>query len=539
MKKTLWILLSCSIGIIAVGLLSDLYLGDEIYHFRFARDIYRTGERVTYDPFFGKGFTLQTHYQIPPLWHLCLAFLWTVAGGVSFAVAQVYHALYFVLLLVAAYFLGKELYGEREAHYSLILAGTVPMIISFSILFYVDMPLTALTALTLLLILKKRHLGAGLGFGLMCFTKFNGFFFFFPFVGVIFYLNYRNRWLLKILAFSLASMLIIIPDLYWRETHFGTESHIGSLKNIMRNIVYRGYERSRDIKIALSPGEKKSAQKKAEGIRPDPKEKAVGKPDPGRVDAGQPDSSRRKVILVYNSSFTNIKDNVKYFGLGLPFLLILYLMRRRFEKKDIVLWGPILFYFLLFLYFFKPSGDIRYLLPIAPLLCIVASKPLASWGNRKGVSVLLAICLIQFVSVLVYVYTQRQISPEMDRGIGYIKMHTPEDARIVYPEYNLTEYTNRRVVWTTTFWDLGKVLWGSDEMIRDALKKNHIRYILIKKTRVYDDKDIHHTGGYPKSFVDRLPGLSFLELIFENDELSLWRLEKDETEEHRGRTTSG
>lgn len=500
MKKTLWVLLFCSIGIVAVGLFSHLYLGDEIYHFRFAKDIYRTGERVTYDPFFGKDFSPQTHYHIPPLWHFLLAFIWTVTGGVSFHVAQVYHTLYFVLLLVAVYYLGKDLYGEREARYSLILAGTVPMTVCFSILFYVDVPVTALTALTLLLILRRRHLGAGLGFGLMCFTKFNGFFFFFPFLAVILCLNYKNRWLLKILAFSFASMLIILPDLYWRETHFGSETHLGGIQNIVRNIVYRGHESARDIKTVLSPGGK---------------------------ELSRPDSGQRKVILVYNSSFADVKDNVKYFGLGLPFLLLLYFVKRRFEQKDLVLWGPILFYLLLFLFFFKPSGDIRYLLPIVPFLCIVASKPLASWGNRKGVFVLLGICLIQFVSVLLFVYSQRQISPEVDRGIQYIKRHTPEDARIVYPEYNLTEYTNRRVVWTTAFWNLGKVLWGSDEMIRESLKKNHIQYILIKKTRVYDDKDVRHTGGYPKSFVDRLPGLYFLKLEYDNEELSLWRLRED------------
>lgn len=499
MKKTLWILLFYCIGIAAVGLSSDLYLGDEIYHFRFARDIFQTGERVTYDPFFGKDFTRQTHYHIPPLWHLLLALLWTVAGGVSLHIAQVYHTLYFILLLVAVYYLGKELYGEKEAHYSLILAGSVPMIVSFSILFYVDVPVAALAAFTILLIIKGRYFSGGLAFGLTCFTKFNGFFFFIPFLTIIFCLNYKNRWLLKSLAFFSAAMLIIAPDLYWRETHFGKESHLGNLKNITRDLVLRAHERLRDIKTVSPWGQKQLTLKKEE----------------------------KKVILFYNSSFTNIKDNVKYFGLGLPFLLMLYLMRRRFEKKDLLLWGPTFFYFLFFLFLFKPSADIRYLLPIAPFLCIIASKALSSWSNRKGVFALLGICLIQFVSVLVFVYFQRQISPEIYHGFQYIKMHTPEDARIVYPEYNLTEYTNRRVVWTTNFWRLEEVLWGSDEMIKNALKKNQIQYILIKKSRIYDDKEVRHTGGYPKSFVDRLPTLSFLEMDFENEELSLWKLRED------------
>jgi 4-amino-4-deoxy-L-arabinose transferase-like glycosyltransferase len=492
-EKKVWILiLLCSSGLMIVGLNSNLYLGDEITHYRFAKGIFTEGERITFDPLFGRNYSNQVNYLIPPLWHILLAFLWKMVGRISFPLAQVYHTVYYALLLFSTYQVGKEIYGEKEGKYSVILVGTLPMVISFGILFYVDIPLAALTTLTFFLILKRKHLFAGLGFGLMYFTKWSGVVFGIPFLLIILFLNYKDKYLMKVLTFILASLLIILPDIYWREKHTSKEDHwIGDTETTLKSFA-SGV--SRNINKWVTPE------------RHSPKE------------------SVEKVSYAHNSTFLSVKDQLKYFGLPLLSLLIIYLFKKKFLRRDGLLWIPIFFYFLFFIFFFNIDADIRYLMPISPFLCVIASRGIIFWDKKKLKILFLAICLVQFLSVLGYVYSHRRITPAIQDGINYIKSNTPEDAIIMYPEYNLTEYTNRRVVWTSNFWQLGNVFWGSDELTKNLFIKSNVQYILIKKTIIYDDQERRHLRGYPISFVQRLSTSGFFELKCDNRELSLWEL---------------
>lgn len=491
-KKVWGVILLFSLGVMLVGLSSELYLGDEITHYRFAKGIFNQGERITFDPLFGKNYAVQVNYFIPPLWHILLAFLWKIAGRISFPLAQAYHTIYYALLLLSTYLLGKEIYGEEEGKYSMILVGTAPMIVSFGILFYVDVPLAALTTLTFFLILRRKHLFAGLGFGLMYFTKWSGVVFGIPFLLAILFLNYKDKLLMKVLCFSLASLVIILPDFYWREKHASQEEHwIGNVQTTLRSFV--------------------------SGVSSNINQWTTLKRHPPR-------ESVEKVSYAHNSTFLSAKDQLKYFGLPLLLLLIVYLFKKKFLRKDGLLWMPIFFYFLFFILFFGIGADIRYLLPVSPFLCVIASRRIASWEKKKLKILFLAICLIQFLGTLGYVHSQRRITPAIQEGISYIKSQTPEDAIVIYPEYNLTEYTNRRIVWTSDFWNLGDVFWGSNELTRNLLIKNKIHYILIKKGKIYDDQKRRHLRGYPLSFVQRLSTSQFFELKFDNRELSLWEL---------------
>ena len=203
-QKNIWMIVIFSLlGLALVGFSTDLFLGDEIIHFRCAKDIFRAERRVTVDSLYGEEFSNQIHYMFPPLWHLLLAFLWKITGGISFRVAQFYHLFYYALLLVSTYFIGKELYGKEEGWFSTLLVATLPMVVSFGILFYMDVPLAALMSLTFLLILKKRAILAGFGFGLMSFTKMNGLVFGVPFFLTILFQKDQNRRWTQLLGFTL------------------------------------------------------------------------------------------------------------------------------------------------------------------------------------------------------------------------------------------------------------------------------------------------------------------------------------------------
>ena len=66
-------------------------------------------------------------------------------------------------------------------------------------------------------------------------------------------------------------------------------------------------------------------------------------------------------------------------------------------------------------------------------------------------------------------------------------------------------------------------------MIKRTIALYNIDYIVIKKTRCYDDTESRHFGGYPDSFVQKLPSYKFLKLIFDNKEIAVWEIDKEST----------
>ncbi len=114
----------------------------------------------------------------------------------------------------------------------------------------------------------------------------------------------------------------------------------------------------------------------------------------------------------------------------------------------------------------------------------------------------------------------------------------------MYPEYIFLEATGKKFVWSSFFdlerhiltnrypnWE-GKMeylfFWNTNnEDLMRSLRINKLDYIVIKKSKVYDDTNIKHLGGYPKSFVQRMPKLPFLKCIFENSGISIWEVKKD------------
>ena len=69
------------------------------------------------------------------------------------------------------------------------------------------------------------------------------------------------------------------------------------------------------------------------------------------------------------------------------------------------------------------------------------------------------------------------------------------------------------------------MFWTNKENdIKEIMEINKLDYIVVDKSRIYDDTKVKHFGGYPKSFVERLHTLPFLENIFENQEMSIWAI---------------
>jgi 4-amino-4-deoxy-L-arabinose transferase-like glycosyltransferase len=492
-KKKIFLLIGLCAGLVlAAGLTSDLSLGDEVYHWRLAKDIFNTGHRPAFDSAYGTGQPPGYFYNSEPLWHAGLALFWKITGGISAVAAQSYQVLYYILLLAATYLLATELYGSVCGFYATLITATIPAVAVFSMLFYLDIPATALSVFCFLLIVKRKVFLAGIVLALMYLTKRNVIFLAPALFFISLYLNRTTLWKRTLGCIALfVPLLVAIPlDVLWRENH------------LRLKLIFQGKEI-----VGATAGT-------VEGFknRVFTKEWSI------------------KTTEYLNSHLLNGHDVAKYFGFLLLIVLVLYIVRRRGQKKDIILWGPILSYFFFFCFFFNPSSDIRFLIPIMPLLAILGAKAM---DYKKGVNKWLKLCIYlfcaaQFIGALWVTRMARTVSPQLNEAFSFISANTPENAIFVYPEYIILEKTNRRFVWVGNMPGIFAALfWGeNDAYVHDVLTGNGIDYIVIKKARVYDDTLVKHYGGYPRSFVDRLFTVPYLSKVFDNPAVSIWKIQK-------------
>lgn len=491
-KKLLLLIAVCSLAVLATSLLSELSLGDEAFHYRFAENIFKAGRRVAFDPLYGTGRGPGYFYNNEPFWHVVLALIWKILGKVSFPAAQFYHTIYYSLLIFFTYLLGKELYGKREAFYAALIIATIPAILVFSVVFYLDVPAVCFSTLCILLVVKKRFLWSGLVLVFMYFTKRNALFFAPVFILFIFFAKgSRLRDKIKNLLYLFApSFLLVPPDLFWRE------------KNLKYTMTF------------VLDGKQYSNANLGSTI--------------GIIDRLSLKWWKFKTQEYLNSSLFNPVDVLKYFGIALLMGLAIYFLFKIYRKKDIRCWALILCYFLFFSLVFTPGSDIRYLLPVFPLLAILSSVAIANFSYKKWFKlIVIVLCSLQFCGTIFFMSQKRVISKEIKEGFAYLRDNTPADTFILYPENIIINETNRRFLWLGNCISLylDDYFWETDEdKAMDFLKKNKIGYIAVKKTRIYDDSKRHHYGGYPKSFVDRLPEMPFLNPVFDNKEISIWQV---------------
>jgi 4-amino-4-deoxy-L-arabinose transferase-like glycosyltransferase len=506
-KEILVILLISAVIVLAAGLTSDVYVGDEVHHYRFAKDMFAAGKRVAFDPLYGSGNPPGYFYSSEPLWSGVLAVLWRLIGRVSFSVAQVYHTVYYLFLIFLTYLLGIELYGKKEGIYSASLVASAPMIVSFSILFYLDVAGAAFVALSLLLLLKKNYWGAGLGIALIYFTRRNGCFLVPGFIVILFLGDERFWFKLKnLILLILPTVFLGLWDMHWRRVHIEDVRYTIPGIGQFSSVTIGDYLKARVTKLLFGTGE------------------------------------------YLNSSLTHPADIVKYFGIVLLVSLILYFFFKKGKRRDQGLWICIAFYSVLFAFLFGFNSDIRYLLPMIPLLCLLGASALGSRPSSKWTKGLIGlVCLTQLLGTSFYVHRNRQIPAGLKEGFRYITMNTSKEALFMYPGYSFIEATGRRFVWSSFFqvetWkmknryaalDVDKVKSGfmfwtkNPEDAAAALQLNHLDYIVIDKSRIYDDTRVQHFGGYPASFTRRLPQFLFMTKVFENERMCIWKVNLDE-----------
>jgi 4-amino-4-deoxy-L-arabinose transferase-like glycosyltransferase len=496
------------------GILTDLRFSDEIFHFWFAREWFDSGHRPIYNDLVDtvEEFGYYRYYINAPLWHCGLAHLWKVVGRSSEGVAQLYQALIYLWMLINTYLLGRELYGGSTGWYAGVIVATIPFSVSFGILLFIDVPIAMLSPLCVLLILKKKRAWAGIVMGAMFLTKRNSYLLFPP-LALLAFLHARASSSNKLapwkglLLFGLVALSVTVPDFVFRYEEFGGLA----LPN----------QSASDVLLRLATSGNSLLGPPAEDLRRGKHATELG-------------LGEGEIYTNYlESKLTDPVSIVKYLGLCLPWLLALYMagFRKRFHRNDGLLLAIIILYLVLYVLVFRRFLIVRYLSPVLPLTAVLAGKVLSTLQHRKWLRYLVwGFCGVQFLSALLFVYNQRQITFPEEEMLNYIESEVSSDARILTPEeLFVSYYTRRPTVWVNSFQsDVSEfyyVLWGDDEYgVKSVLEEYGVRYVLIQEARVYDDATQRHSGGYPKSFVEKLPTLPFLDKVYENEALSIWKV---------------
>jgi len=497
--------------VLIIGFISEPSLGDEVYHYRFAKNFYWQGKRPVVDILYQNSIAPEIVYYYDIFWHATLAQIWKVIGQISFIAAQIYQSFYYILLIFLTYLLGKELYDKETGLYAALLVATVPMVAVFSILFYTDVPGAVFSVLCVLLLVKKKYFWAGVALGLMYLSKRNALLFVPAILLISFYQDKVNLKIkIKNLVFLIIGAAIIFsPDLCWREKN---------LKDFPPNI----FTSSKVVlKHLVGASKESSIAKKVEDTN---KYKMA---PVATVEVG--DMKTFTNMLSKDFGFVKYFKRalwLSYFGLATLLGSLFYFICRRHEKKDVILWTLVGSYLLFYFLFLGLSNEIRYTLPIIPFLSILVAIPLTTTKKRLFKNTIIFICLAQFLMATVYLGTKRQVPKEVKDGFTFIKKNTSQDAKLFYVEHLALDRTNRKIKLPIPDDPILKqMFWSPDTVnILGAINQMGLDYIMVKKSRIYDDSSHSYFNGYPKSFVERLPKLPFVKLVFDNKEMSIWEV---------------
>lgn len=506
-----WILIAITLGaMLYVGLHSQVFLGDEVHHFRFAQENLRVGGRALYDGLYGPVIPPGYLFASEPVWPLGLGYLGRLSGIQNLqAVGQFYQIGFVLLFIYSIYFLAKDLYGKSCAEDAAFLAATMPMAVSFGILLYVDLPAAAFSALTFIMLFRKKYFWAGFFVGLAYLTKRSGFFYL-PAVALLI-LSEKVSFFEKVkmaFFFSVGALLFVVPDILWRnQVLYSTKT------------------------IQLQPD--------TAGPLPPVIPAGTGFRSSFRMAMDHSWGMIRERIAVFNpvrfwvvkeklnSSLTNPKDIAAYFGIPFLVLLARYFLKRDFSRRDLFLWMPITVFLMAYTFIFHLGSDIRYLFPVMPLFIVIAAK---SFGSVGGIwrKLLVAAAVAQVMAACFFVYHTRRPTPAVKESFEYIQKNIPAEDVVMYPEANMVQWAQRKIIW-----GLGGILnlfWVEDEHhALPLIRLNRLRYIIIKKNRIYDDGNgtLRHYSGYPASFVKRLETWSIVEPVFENSEIKIWKVHSE------------
>jgi hypothetical protein len=169
---------------------------------------------------------------------------------------------------------------------------------------------------------------------------------------------------------------------------------------------------------------------------------------------------------------------------------------------------------------------------------VLAARGLAGWWEKRWVLAPVGLAAFAHLGVTAwFVSRSRQLTPGQEAVFAYLRTHTPEGTRVMYPGEVIMAEARRPVVWShLTDPETGKTclpefwLQTDPQRIETLLRANRVDYICAEESRILSGPLAKaERGGYPSAFVDLLPHLPFLEKVAGDwpGTISLWKVKGD------------
>jgi len=490
--------LAVAVASFIVGCFTTVWDGAEAHHTRMSLGFYMAGERAPHTPAaVTEDVPWDQFYYTDVLWPLLLSKLWLLAGQPSHTLAQFYQAIWLFALLMGLYRLSRLYYDPWESLMAMGLTISIPMVPAFGTLFLLNIPVMVLTVWALYAAHKLRQwpwvFALGLLVGGIYLTKRLNVAFF-PGIVLIGLVATREGWrkrLTKLAVVAIIAAGLIAIDLDYRIEHFNS-----------RLLIEQKTPEAYSVNGA-GPLVKDGAENVYEG-----------------------------------QSFFRWKDALRHVGPFLPLALILYILGRRYEWRDMIFTGLAALYaiafivFYLYLRFLPPTPPIYYL-PSFVFMTVPAAKGLRRLWRRRFGRIGLMVCgilaIVQLTLVFQEVHKRRQLPANMAEAYKYIRESIPDDGKVfLCSGFGLELHTGRvstlRSVMPRIFFQ-PNTSWETRAQVLDEL---NIGYIICRQECVYDDRKSQiiwdAAGGMPRSFFEGLGQLTNYELIFKNDSVAIWKV---------------
>ncbi len=512
-RWALAIILAATAIVFVAGAKSDVVKGDEVYYSMFAEAWHDAGlgNRPVYNPVYGSAES-GYYYTTEPLWPLVCSLVWHMTGVHTWS-AQLFQASLYALLLAAVYGLGRDLLGPRGALVALLAAVSVPMFGAFSILLYTDVPVAVLLMLAFVLLRKEQFLAAGVMMGLAYLTKRNAAFLV-PAFGLWLLWMPGSNWarVRRVAVFVVAAGIVVFPDFLWRREHIPPVYEPVNLLYVIQRFFTRFSQNVPAEAFVVQGGASTGAEGWWDRL--------------GALVALRPGLSR----------INHVGSWVQYGGAVILVLLGLYVVRRAWRRGDGWLWICVGSYMAVLLLQFTWDTEVRYTMPAVALAAVLVARGLERWWRKGWVLGLVGLAAFGHLGMTAwYVGAQRTLTPGQRAVFEYLRTRTPLDARILYPGEVMVAQARRQAVWsqmknpeTGSVYVTGFLRETDPERIRRLLRANAVTHICVDERRVYADFGEVVGFGYPRSFVERLRTLPFLERV-EGDwpGMELWRVKEE------------
>lgn len=497
-------------------------VGDEVTHYHMLVHQAQMLPAATFEAPIptGWGATEVRNYPHANLWHYAGACLYRWIP--SFAVVQIYQALFLVQLLLAGFFLirrrGRQPSTPAILLYLLLLVS-LPITLIFSMTFYQDVPVTAQVVTAFCLLDRRRWVWASLFMMVALGFKETAVLFVPAFLVFLLVQRIAGRRDSPARAGGLAralAPLAISGLVLWLPMHVSDR--------LLEP--YGGYYPFRQLKPI--------AEKIVEAFAAS----AAGPSDApaaGAVPAkSRPISSyEAEIIANHPGDLRQPMNWILYGGVLIWLVAGLGAVRRvcewrrpaagrKFLADQWPLWAGLSF-LLPTAYLLKTAPDARFFLPAIPFLLLPFVESFSRLPRqRMWMSLWVALAIAQSGFVLSKAMQLRQVTPELKAGIAYLEKHPPTPRRVfMYPEGNY------RLFPVPHDWYLAYRLrdfWRGDNDFRlQLLVKNGVGAIVVKKHLVGRvDENITNLGVYPDYFVKQIEADSRFRKTFDNSAVGIY-----------------